>query len=378
MRTVSERWEQGSDYHWMGLPSPACAKARPWAPGLLVSSGRDALRLLLAHGVREQGWRRLWVPDYSCQDVLAALLQTGVRLHSYPDHPLRRAPDLPQARRGDAILTINYFGLRGPLAVPRRDGVFVIEDHSHDPDSAWAHESAADYCVVSLRKAFPLPDGGALWSPRGHPLPPAPILTAQRRKAAALRLSAMALKAMYLEGVPIEKDAYLALAAKAERALAVPGVSAMSDVARALLASCPVEPWRRAREANHAELCRRLSSLRWSRVLLPAARGGVPFCCAVLVDTAERRERLRRNLIASRVYPAVLWPLEETVLRIRDDARRVSRRMLAMHCDGRYGPEDMRRVADLFALAGGERATSAEGSARRSGPKAARHSLRAG
>jgi len=66
-----DRWEIGSEFHWPGLPTPGEAAAVPWSSGLLVSSGRDALGLVLALGVRERGWRRLWVPENYCQHVVA-------------------------------------------------------------------------------------------------------------------------------------------------------------------------------------------------------------------------------------------------------------------------------------------------------------------
>jgi len=71
MRVDPDRWEIGSEFHWPGLPTLGEAAAVPWSSGLLVSSGRDALRLVLALGVRERGWRRLWVPENYCQHVVA-------------------------------------------------------------------------------------------------------------------------------------------------------------------------------------------------------------------------------------------------------------------------------------------------------------------
>jgi hypothetical protein len=255
----------------------------------LLFSGRDALRLVVAVGVKERRWRRLWIPDYFCQDVVAALVGTGLALQAYADDPLRQAPDLPDARSGDAVLVVNYFGLRERVAFPRRDGVELIEDHTHDPESEWARTSTADFCVASLRKTLPLPDGGVLWSPHGHALPPEPSLSAQRRQAAETKLTAMILKAMYLRGHPVEKEVFRCLALQGERALGAAGVSAMSDVARSMLASWP----RRAGGAFAARITtrlrRRLAHLEWARVLTPRGDRSVPFSCVIVMDSAERR-----------------------------------------------------------------------------------------
>lgn len=308
--------------------------------------------MVLDLGVAERGWRRLWVPEYFCQRVVAALVRPGLELRAYPDHPLRDAPELPDARRGDAILVMNYYGLRRAFAAARRDGVDIIEDHSHDPTSAWAAASSADFCIASLRKTIPISDGGVLWSPGNCALPPPPLLTAQRRRTAATKLSAMILKAMYLEGRPVGKATFRALAQRGERGLAVPAVSSMSEVARATLGSFPISAWRWARAENHAALRSILGRVPWLRVLEPEGVV-VPFACVLVVESADRREHVRRLLIDNAVFATVHWPLERTVLPVGDEARELSRRMLTIHCDGRYAPRDMVRIGEIIAAMNG-------------------------
>jgi hypothetical protein len=347
-----ERWEVGSHFHWPALPPADVPPVVPWPAGRLLSSGRDAFRMALRLGGRAYRWRRLWVPDYFCQQVAAALARTGIELRAYPDNPLRLTPDWPDAQAGDVILAMNYFGLRGGWLVPRRDGVGLIEDHSHDPTSRWAFTSEADFCVASLRKTSPLPDGGVLWSPLGHPLPPEPRQAAQRQRTAAMRLEAMILKAMYLDGQPVDKAVVLAVARQAELALAVPAVSAISPVSRALLASFPVDAWRRVRAANHETLDTAIAGLGWGRILGPPGPGGAPFSAALVVDSPERRERVRAHLIEGRIYPAVLWPLDTPVVEVGAEARDLGRRILSIPCDARYVTADMERIGEVLHSAG--------------------------
>ena len=347
-----DRWENGSDFHWIGLPSvPDAGRAHPvpWASGLLLSSGRDALRLVLSTGMRSRGWRRLWVPEYFCQQVTAALVRPGLELRLYADSPLYPAPPLPDASPGDAVLVVNYFGLRSATRVAPSDGVDIIEDHSHDPTSSWAGSSSADFCVASLRKTLPIPDGGVVWSPRGHRLPAAPRIVNQRKRATASKLAGMLLKAMYLDNHDIERATYRALLVEGEQALHVPAVSGIGDVSRALVSAWPLRAWREARRRNHALLATRLAGVEGLRVLMPDGEDTVPFSCVVLAESADRRERMRKWLIANRVFPAVLWPLDDTVLAVGVEARGISRRILSIHCDGRYDASDIGRVADLVS-----------------------------
>ena len=305
-----DRWEVGSFHHWVGFSPPANPPVVPWPAGQLLSSGRDALRVALAVGARDFGWRRLWVPDYFCQQVVAALAQTGFELVSYPDNPLRRSPDLPDAAPADVVLVMNYFGMRSGVAWTRPKGVGLIEDHSHDLTSRRAFASDADFCVASLRKTTPVPSGGVLWSPRGHALPRQPRQLSQRQRTSAAMLQAMVLKGMYLEGGAVGKAGFRAVAERVERDLCVPLVSEIDDVSRAVVESFPLDTWRTARAENLAVLMDEVGDLGWGRILWPSTAGSSPFSAVLIADSAERREWAFTRLVRADIYPAILWPLE--------------------------------------------------------------------
>lgn len=158
----------------------------------------------------------------------------------------------------------------------------------------------------------------------------------------------MILKAMYLDGRPVNKSEYRALAQRGERGLGVLGTSGMSEVAGAVLKSFPIQSWRHERAANVAVLATRLAALGWAQTLAAAGAGGVPFSGVVVLDSPERRELVRVRLIEANVFPAVLWQLEQTVLPVGHESRELSRRMLSIHCDGRYDAADMLRVGELI------------------------------
>jgi hypothetical protein len=91
----------------------------------------------------------------------------------------------------------------------------------------------------------------------------------------------------------------------------------------------------------------------WARVLEPAG-DSVAFSFPLVVDTLARYERIRTRLIEAKIFPTVLWPLEETVLPVGAEARDISRRLLSIHCDGRYGAADMLRIAEVLRGGGGD------------------------
>jgi hypothetical protein len=311
-------------------------------------------------GQKELGWQRLLIPSYFCQDVASSLLSTGVRIEVYPDGPDLPAPvfDSIGFQRGDAILIMNYFGLRSEPSYDLlpRDTIAIIENHTHDPLSGWARKSRADWCVVSLRKVLPVPDGAVLWSPTGRRLPPEPVLTDERRQAALEKLAAMSLKALYLEGLYDNKEIFRQLAISGNRQIARGEVSGMSGWSRTLLRTFPLLSWRRLRKENHQKLSAALSGIPWLKILQPPdGVDAVPFSGVLLFDTLGRRDYVREQLINEQVYPAILWSLESPVVPdILSDNIEFSRRMLSIHCDMRYSYQDMEKVAGIIRRAGEE------------------------
>ncbi len=318
----------------------------PWRGATLWASGRDALAALY----RARGWRRLWVPSYFCQKVLAAWRAAGLELAAYPDSSQEPAADLEQlpARAGDGVLVVNYFGLRAPRAGSWPEAAEVVEDHSHDPLSDWAQRSRASWCLASLRKTLPAPAGGAVWSPAGLEPPAAGDTAPAGERAALTALAAMLLKSLYLAGHAVDKQAYRALAAESEAALGA--VSPLPGWAAELIAAMPAGRWRRRRRANYDAAAGELAGVEGLRLLAPATAEGVPFSLVLVLDRPARAAALSAALIRRDIYPARLWELEETVVDgVPTAHRELARRTLSLHCDQRYDETHMRRVARTVA-----------------------------
>ncbi|MGM0577360.1 MAG: hypothetical protein ACQEXJ_16670 [Myxococcota bacterium] len=357
---IGDRWEHGSELHWpadgaAGWPPRSAADVYPWGnEAVLTGSGRDALRLVLEHGRRFVGWRRLYVPSFLCQEVVQAAVGTGLPTRLYPDRPTEPFdPDAVDAREGDVVLVVNHFGLRdaAPLDGLRAGGAAILEDHTHDPWSPWAQGSDADFAIASLRKTLPVPEGGVAWSPSARALPDAPPVTPERERAAGRKLAAMVLKGLYLDGHPVEKDAFRRLAMAGEDDIARGEISAVTEATRALLRTFPVNAWREVRRANHALLAARLGDARGVTVLRGDGRS-CPFSAILVFDSGRARDAVKRHLIDRSIYPAVLWPLDEPVLEGLERADlSLSRRVLSLHCDMRYGASDLDRVADAVIAA---------------------------
>jgi hypothetical protein len=351
---AEERWEQGSDYHWMGEETsvPLKYERHPWEPDHQdFACGRDAFHTLLLHGRQTRGWKRLLVPAYYCQHVVASLLRSGLDIVPYSVDCLSRAmpSELPPLHQGDVLLIVNFFGICEPVARPElaAQGIEIIEDHTHDPWSDWAWHSTADWCVASLRKTLPLPDGAVLWSPARHAMPLQSEASHARNSASAERLAAMWLKRLYLGGGDVGKESFRPLYALTEQTLHDPGPSAMTPWSKALLHNLPLSAMRARRLTNGEVLRQALEDAGELDIITTGlSERLVPFSCVVALPARSIRDNVRKELLRERIYPAVLWPLDQpAVAGIPHAAVSLSERMLSLHCDARYGADDMIRVA---------------------------------
>ena len=295
-----ERWEAGSAFPLTALGRTARAE---WLPkdAVLHGTGRQAIRALLQHGCDVHGWRRVRIGSYSCPGVVRAL-RGVLPIAYYPCTPgMENAP--PEPRRNEVLVVTSLFGAQpqGSGDISRND---VILDVTHDPIAPWLADVSAGYVVASLRKTLPVPDGAATWSPCGLSLPEDPPPVSRHIEAVASGLHAMYLKSEYLDGADIEKDSFLSLYASMEKEFARSAPSRISAFTRSILRIFPVHEWRRQRLRNIRRLATAVSAIRGLTVL-PSTFGVV-----LLVENHNQRERVRLRLLAARIYPAILWPMD--------------------------------------------------------------------
>jgi len=156
----------------------------------------------------------------------------------------------------------------------------------------------------------------------------------------------MAWKRQYLEGAPLDKETFRARALAAEVAFGSGEISGITPLSRERLPALPGRAWRERRARNLAALRSALGEVPGLRVL------EAPFAATLVFDSPARRDQVRAALIGARVYPAVLWPLDEIAHPdIPPGHRELSRRVLSLHCDFRYGNRDMEWVAEAVRWA---------------------------
>ena len=334
--------EFGSDFHYIeSYNSERAHLTDVFRDATLLADGRQCIVVL----IRQNGWRRIWMPDYFCYEVIETIKeQTGIEVVFYEDNPLYEAKveSLP-FRGGDVLLRMNYFGIR-ELRCNKDIPVPVIEDHSHDPFGHWALYSDSDWCISSIRKSLPLPEGGMMWSPKGHELSEIPQSSGDNEKIAAIRWEGMEMKAHYLKGDDVSKDEFRKKYTETEEWFDQAEPSLIDERTGIFVSKqFDLNLWLGAKRKNWALLKKGIDK-NFCRVMTPEHESCNMFSLVLLLDNKKQRDSFRKKLIDSSVYPAILWNIPETASKV---SKEFSERMLSIHCDGRYTEDDIHQLAEI-------------------------------
>lgn len=340
--------EYGSDFHFIAPTSGAEKTLYDFYPHAnLYADGRQAL----IHLYQTQGWQRLWVPEYFCYEVVESLKEAGLNLFFYTDYPgyskdsqtLESINKKGLFKASDAILRVNYFGTRSYRSPEKLPVAAVVEDHTHDLIGGWAMISHADWCIASLRKSLPIPEGGILWSPVGLTLPTAPVTSEENERIASIRWEAMKLKTRYLAGEDVEKSAFRAGYVDTEEYFDTAPVCAIDDTSREYLRTFDIQDWYRRKRENW-DILKDIKK-DGVKVLKPEDYGCYPFSLILQFDDINKRDIVRKALIEKCIYPAILWSVPPTG---DGEVFVFSRTMLSIHCDARYSKEDILSMKSII------------------------------
>lgn len=312
----------------------------------LFRSGRDAMKAL----ARAAGRRRVLLPALCCESMLVPFARNGYELVFYRLREDLRGDEtdvLNKLRDGDVFLYLSYFGIRpfsDAFLTSLRDSgknLLLVEDRTQNliaprPESVFQ----PDAMVASLRKWAALPEGGVLQC--ALTLCPAGEDSAFGDRCR----KAQEEKDRYLEDwAPARKLAFLEMFRGAEALLDTDGAPiAMSPCYRRTAEELDFDAIYRARRENLLHLKQRLEPLAAAgRLRFP---GDSPENSALYLPILlEDRDRVQRAMSEGKIYCPVIWPEPPETTGICPVSHAVTKHMLALPVDQRYGEREM----DFFA-----------------------------
>lgn len=306
---------QALDDGLIGSPGSNESARQALANAILLSSCRGAIALLAGASATS---RTLHVPGYFCADV-EAYLARHVTLKRYEDLPDSRAPvfDSISAGPGDSVLAVNMLGVKDMTSwrdwKQANPDNLLIEDQTHAPLPDLLETSVADWCVASLRKLLPLPDGACIIRGSGNvaaePRWPEQLMP---EESAGNCLSLMRLHHRYLAGdSSVKKEDFLPALRAHEASFAVGPPIGISPVSAELLQRVDIFALDSATQAARhvtAEMLRDVvfENFRVSPASLEPGASGYSYLFG-FCHTPEHRTRLREKLADRGIFVPVHW-----------------------------------------------------------------------
>ncbi|MCI9174003.1 MAG: DegT/DnrJ/EryC1/StrS aminotransferase family protein [Lachnospiraceae bacterium] len=310
-----------------------------------MDSGRSALAVLnqvLTSGI-------ILLPSYICESVVKVYRENfSIIFYKIERDFTVDTEDLDSklSEGVTAVYLMHYFGqlqdetFLNWLNKKRRQYEFVIiEDTTHSIFTK--RRTIGDYCVCSLRKWFPVPDGGVLYSENERMDISLVDISAKSPSAV---LEAMILKKLYIEGKADCNELYRKIFTEEEEKLDKQrGIYRISELSRSLLKYFSIDDLKGKRRKNYRML---RNALQECEIELALKDGQiVPLACPIYLDD---RDEFRQYLARHRVYCAVHWPLTGTGLEEHKDAKEMSEQILSLPIDQRYGADHIQYLAEII------------------------------
>lgn len=348
-----------------------------------TGSGREAIALALkAIAKNRPGIKKCaLLPAYMCDSVFWPFERAGWDLHFYPiDKNLEAEKETLSAQiktlKPGLLFIHPYYGLdtckplRSMLKIWQSKGLCIMEDVTQ---SYYLNniEWNADYIIGSLRKWYPVPDGGFAVS--NEPFPEEFCL--ENRIFIETKLSLLTKKWDYFQtpGSPKEKQeqksAFMAKNREMEEWLdSYEKISPLSNESMKILSGIKEERYRNRRNENYRYLFQQINVERkalsvtdfeFTPVFAKESAPEAVDAPLYFPVYAKNREDLQKFLVSRGIYAPVLWPVgkeNETIL--SETEQEIYRQILALPIDQRYGLSEMQYIARALAEYEGPKAIS--------------------
>lgn len=306
------------------------------------ASGRTALYQILRSLTPQHN--KVWLPDWLCHTMVDAVEKAGFEYCFYElDADFKasiEALDKSGFKDGGAVLMINYFGLQNLTGISKSikdafPNAVVIED---DVQAYWAFAEKenpyAVYRFTSLRKALPVPDGGLVKTKR--PMPKA----IGENTFAPLKIKAGTMK-FHRGERGINDDDYLKLFKEGDKLIPENYESVMSPDSQRLFAGTNLEMAKQQRQANAAQLVKRLDEIG-IKPMIPVSPDSVPLFVPIYL---ENRDDVRHRMFQHEIFCPVHWPLDG--MDVKRGAE-MAQTELSLIVDQRYTEKDMNNISNFL------------------------------
>lgn len=315
--------------------------------GIALRSGRDAFKIIASRYNNSV----LLISSLSCDSMITPFEKRGFDIRYYRiNNDLTIQFDYLMSILDRVIdktvifVYMDYFGIiqvdSNQLSLLKRKyhNIVFVKDLTHtflyDEDKSFI----PDYRIASIRKWFPIPDGGVIWCKNTGKIEFSQDLSFFKKRLNAQKMRFEYLLTEKIELKPIFRNVFSNVTSIIDNDI-LP--CKMSSYSFELLKNTDLNEVRKTREKNYNVLLDILSKQDKISVLQPnSCKSNLYF--PVLV---EDRDYVQSELSKIGIYNTIIWPLRDEQKIVCESAKYVEEHMLAITCDQRYTTEDMKFIA---------------------------------
>lgn len=322
----------------------------------LFDSGRSALDYLIINYINPK--YKILLPSYMCESILSQFKKADYNIEFYKiDCKFQIDLEDLQEKITDEvkyIYFINYFGF--PIkdeAIEffqkiKNDGIMLIEDTTHSIFSEF--DNIGDFMLCSLRKWAAIPDGGILYSKYLQERNNEITINNKSLSFSDLRLKAMILKSLYINGIELDKKEFLSLFSKAEEEIDnLVMYNYISNLSLNILKYTSKHTIYSSRIKNYDYLN---SYIDVNTMVSPVFDSRPKEVCPLGYPVYSKdRDSLKKYLIANGVFTPIHWPLPKVIIERNgfETEKNIYSNILTIPIDQRYDTKDMDRIITLLS-----------------------------
>lgn len=327
MRVIGS--ERAIDFTVLGKPNDFLGKISEKAHMYTYSSGRNAIYNLMKH----LACKRILFPDFYCPSMLIPLkmAKKSVIFYRINRHFSAVKSDYEnKLRQCDVVFIADYFGQRDLWAVDtaRHGNKTIIIDRTHSLLGTF--DVHGDYEIASMRKLFPVPDGGIVISHSGR----MPVKTTKRRteEFTLHKTYAKILRYMdeHINHSPALEQYYVQYSQSSEQSMQL-GDYDISPLSLHIVNHYPVDTAIKNRKRNYQYLHKHMDN----HACMPIEMPPVPQSMPIYIN---RRSRIKKYMERWGIYAPVLWR----------SSKSYASQLLNLPIDEEYSNEDMKRLIKVL------------------------------
>lgn len=289
-----------------------------------LNTGRNCLEYIL----KARGYKKVYLPYYTCEVVLEPFEKIGVEYKFYHIDINFEIRDSFTLKTDEALLYVNYYGLKQRYVehLAEKIGELLIVDNTQ---AFYAKPIAGIDTFYTCRKFFGVPDGAYLYTDIKIDEEFEQDLSYDRMTFLNKRID-LGAEAAYADFQNLSKS------------LVGQPIKIMSKLTQRLMQGIDYANIAKRRRENYLLLHKELGA--YNSVILPLEDDAVPMVYPYLAQV----KGLREKLIENKVFVARYWPnvLDWTTM---DDIEYLyAYQMQPLPIDQRYWAEDIQRIVEIL------------------------------